>query len=115
MDQQRTKDLLYKYDFSDFALFCAEVINVFYKVMDNDEVSFYKQCMEYNASLRIKGKEFFITLDVANHTLTFTKESIIGEKVIWVDDSTDMYNMYDSLKEMYCSIRRQMLHKLQWH
>lgn len=112
MDQQRTKILLYKYEFSDFAVFCAEVINVFCKVMDKDEVSFYNHCMEYNASLRIKGKEFFITLDVANHILTLTKDGIFGKKVIWVDNSTDLYNMYDSLKEMYCLMRRKMLHIL---
>lgn len=109
MDQQRTKDLFYKYNFCNFAVFCAETINVLHKILDYQEFRFSNCCGEFNAYVKIKKKQFAITLFLESKTMVLTKECLCGRRTIWTDNSTDLYNLHDSLLSMYRYLLRNCL------
>ena len=103
-DQQRTKELFYLYKFTDFAVFCAEVLNVLSKSLTINRVSFSDVFMEFTATIDINEKNklsFF--LDLKDRCLIVYKHQ--KTKFFWrkeqirIEHHTDLYNIRSVLEK----------------
>lgn len=119
MDQQLTRELLYKYKFTNFALFCAEIIKVFEKVILSNDVAFSNCCMEYTATFKVDKKTSVrIILDSKNNILSIDCIHNFGMfshklKNI-IEKNTNIYNISEKLKILYNYLVLE-LHSLNIH
>ena len=97
MDLQRTKDLIYIYKFTDFALFASEILNTHLHGMIIQKVEFTQFCMEFSATVNTQNNgSIRIILSIADRMLFIYR---ISKRLFWhkpeliaMETNADLYN-----------------------